>query len=114
MSFESHQLNSAMTEQPCSVRQFCTLKDVKINSSAFVMLNGNGLNISGDSARRFLAIELDSNSEDPESRNLDTEVFQDEVKRRRGELLAHVLTIWRYGRKARFKPEPNLNSKTRL
>ena len=105
MSFESHQLNSAMTEDPATIRNFGVLKNIKVNSKAFVMLNGNGLTISGDSARRFMHIELDAKTEDPESRALDTEGFQDEVKARRGELLVHVLTIWRYGRRARFKRE---------
>jgi hypothetical protein len=105
MTFESHQLNSAMTEDLATIRNFGALKNLKVNSKAFVMLNGNGLTISGDSARRFMHIELDAKIEDPESRELDTEVFQDRVRECRSELLAHLLTIWRYGRRARFSRE---------
>ena len=104
MSFESPQLESSMTERPCHVRVFGRLKDVPLNSSAFVVLTGNGLSVSGDTARRFpMVIELDAKMEDPESRDLDDEDLKDEIRDRRGELLAHMLTIWRYGRRTKLK-----------
>ena len=101
MNFHSPQLESAITERPCDVRQFGVLKNVTLNSSAFIMVNGNGLGVSGDTARRFpMAIELDAGVEDPESRRgLDVGAFKAEVRERRAELLAHALTIWRYGRR---------------
>jgi hypothetical protein len=98
-NFQSAQLESAITERPCRVRLLGKLKEAPLNSSAFVILTGNGLGVSGDTARRFpLIVELDAKIENPESRLLDAAAIRAEVKERRAELLATLLTIWRFGR----------------
>jgi len=70
---------------------------VPLNASAFVILTGNGLSVSEDLARRFIAVDFDAGTEDPEARTFTIDIRL-EVKRRRTELLAAMLTIWRWGR----------------
>jgi hypothetical protein len=70
---------------------------VPLNASAFVILTGNGLNVSEDLARRFLAVDFDARTEEPELRPFATDIRL-EVTQRRVELLAALLTIWRWGR----------------
>jgi hypothetical protein len=74
-----------------------------LNASAFIILTGNALSVSEDLARRFISIDLDPKVEDPESRSFKTDLLE-EVKRRRVELLAALLTIWRWGRTSDLKP----------
>ena len=52
-----------------------------------------------DLARRFITVELDPRTEDPEARQFTTDI-QAEVIARRMELLAAAVTIWRWGRVA--------------
>jgi len=68
-----------------------------LNSCAFVVLTGNGLTVSEDLARRLIEIELDPGIEDPETRPFKGDI-RSEVTSRRPELLAALLTIWRWGR----------------
>jgi len=68
-----------------------------LNASAFVILTGNGLTLSEDLARRFVAVEFDPRTENPEARSFGTDVRL-EVTARRSELLTALLTIWRWGR----------------
>lgn len=96
-AFKSDQLASAITERPSRVRNFGTLTMAAINTCALVILTGNGLTVTEDLARRFLAIELDARSEDPESRRFIGDIHS-EVITRRALLLAACLTIWRWGR----------------
>jgi len=96
-AFKSDQLASAITERPSRVRNFGTLTMAAINTCALVILTGNGLTVTEDLARRFLAIELDARSEDPESRKFIGDIHS-EVITRRVLLLAACLTIWRWGR----------------
>ena len=70
---------------------------VALNSSAFVVLTGNGLSVSEDLARRFITLDLDAHIEDPEARPFTSDILG-EVMQRRAELLAALLTIWRWGR----------------
>ena len=70
---------------------------VLLNASAFVIMTGNGLSVSEDLARRFIAVEFDPRTEDPEARPFKTDI-RAEVRERRTELLAALLTIWRWGR----------------
>ena len=97
MAFRSDLLASAITERPARVRILGKSEMVPLNATAFVILTGNGLSVSEDLARRFISIELDPRTEDPESRTFATDIRAD-VKRRRRELLAAALTIWRWGR----------------
>jgi hypothetical protein len=72
---------------------------VPLNASALVILTGNGLTVSEDLARRFVTVEFDPRTEDPEARSFTTDI-RAEVTERRAELLAALLTIWRWGRTA--------------
>ena len=89
--------------------KFTHIRFARNNDNA-PMLTGNGLSVSEDLARRFLAIELDARTEDPEARAFRGDIRAD-VKARRTELLAACLTIWRWGRQtADLKPGRPLGS----
>jgi hypothetical protein len=96
-AFKSDLLASAITERPARVRILGKSQMVPLNASALVILTGNGLSVSEDLARRFITVEFDPRTEDPEARSFATDI-RAEVTRRRSELLAAVLTIWRWGR----------------
>ena len=96
-AFKSDLLASAITERPARVRVLGRSQMVPLNATAFVVLTGNGLSVSEDLARRFIAVDFDPRTEDPETRNFETDI-RAEVTTRRTELLAAVLTIWRWGR----------------
>jgi hypothetical protein len=96
-AFRSNLLASAITERPARVRVLGRSQMVPLNPSAFVVLTGNGLTVSEDLARRFISIELDPRTEDPEARRFPNDVRAD-VARDRMKLLAAALTIWRWGR----------------
>ena len=95
-AFRSNLLASAITERPAQVRVLGRSQMVPLNASAFVILTGNGLSVSEDLARRFIAVDFDPRTEDPEARTFATEI-RIEVTERRTELLAALLTIWRWG-----------------
>lgn len=97
IAFKSNLLASAITERPARVRLLGRSQMVPLNASTFVILTGNGLTVSEDLARRFIAVELDPRIENPEVRSFTTDVLA-EVTARRSELLAALLTIWRWGR----------------
>jgi hypothetical protein len=94
---KSDLLASAITERPARVRLLGTSQMVQLNASSFVILTGNGLRVSEDLARRFIPIEFDARTEDPEARPFTSDIRL-EVTKRRAELLAALLTIWRWGR----------------
>ena len=96
-AFRSDLLASAITERPARVRVLGKSQMVPLNASAFVILTGNGLTVSEDLARRFLLVELDPRTEDPEARPFKTDI-RAEIRANRSELLAALLTIWRWGR----------------
>jgi hypothetical protein len=96
-ALRSNLLASAITERPAQVRVLGRSQLVPLNSSALVMLTGNGLTLSEDLTRRFIMIEFDPKMEDPESRAFTTDIRQ-EVKNRRIDLLGDALIIWRWGR----------------
>jgi hypothetical protein len=96
-AFKSDLLASAITERPARVRLLGRSQMVPLNATAFVILTGNGLTVSEDLARRFIAVDFDPRTEDPEARRFTTDV-RAEVTARRTELLAALLTIWRWGR----------------
>jgi hypothetical protein len=97
MALRSDLLASAMTERPARIRLLGQTRMVALNSAAFIAVTGNGLTISEDLVRRFLASELNAQCEDPELRDL-PRGFLAQIEERRAELLANVLTIWRWGR----------------
>jgi hypothetical protein len=97
VTLKSAALASALTERPAQVREFGKLDFITLNALAFVALTGNGLVLAEDLVRRFLSILFDARMEDPEQRRFEVSIL-DEVKLRRTELLAGLLTIWRFGR----------------
>ncbi len=97
LAFKSDLLASTITERPARVRLLGRSQMVPLNASAFVILTGNGLTVSEDLARRFVAVDLDPRTEDPEARSFATDI-RTEVTERRTELLSALLTIWRWGR----------------
>ena len=108
-NFRSDLLASAITERPGRVRLLGKSEMLPVNASALVLLTGNGLSLSEDLARRFLVVELDPGTEDPEARPFTTDILA-EVKSRRAELLAALLTIWRWGRMEKLSPGMPLGS----
>jgi hypothetical protein len=109
-AFRSDLLASAITERPARVRVLGKSQMVPLNASTFIILTGNGLTVSEDLARRFVTVEFDPRTEDPEARPFKTDIHA-EVKERRIELLAALLTIWRWGRIASdIKPGRALGS----
>lgn len=97
LTLGSDTLASVLTERPARVRLLGQTRMMRLNSTAFVAITGNGLTVTEDLARRFLCCELDARCEDPESRPF-RPGFLDEIRKRRAELLTSVLTIWRWGR----------------
>src|SRR5215217_8686995 len=98
-ALKSDLLASAITERPARVRLLGRSQMVPLNASALVILTGNGLTVSDDLARRFIAVEFDPRTEHPEARPFTTDIRL-QVRRRRKELLTALLTIWRWGRLA--------------
>jgi hypothetical protein len=109
-ALKSDLLASAITERPAKVRVLGKSQMVPLNPTAFVILTGNGLTVSEDLARRFITIDFDPRTENPEARKFETDIHV-EVRKKRKELLAAVLTIWRWGRiTADIKPGLPLGS----
>jgi hypothetical protein len=108
IALRSDTLASVLTERPARVRVLGETRMVPLNSTAFMAVTGNGLTVTEDLARRFIPCELDARCEDPELRPFPMG-FLDQIECRRTELLAAVLTVWRWGRqnattRARGKP----------
>jgi putative DNA primase/helicase len=90
-------LASVLTERPARIRPLGRTGMVALNSTAFIAVTGNGLNVSEDLARRFLVCELDAHCEDPEQRRFPADVLA-KIELERADLLSAALTIWRWGR----------------
>jgi hypothetical protein len=110
VTLRSASLESALTERPAKVRQFRTLDLTTLNALASVFVTGNGVLLAQDIVRRFIPTEFDARMEDPERRKFSGDIL-DDVAQRRPELLAALLTIWRFGRLADdIKPGKALGS----
>ena len=97
IALRSDAIASVLTERPARIRILGQTRMVPLNSTAFIAITGNGLTVTEDLARRFIACELDARCEDPESRPF-AAGFLDDVEDRRAVLLTALLTIWRWGR----------------
>jgi hypothetical protein len=97
----SPQLESCLTEPEVSVRVFGKLEMQDIRTTALLLVTGNGLQASGDSARRYIYPTLEPPVDDPEQRKY-APGFLDGIFARRKELLSDCLTIWRYGRQQKL------------
>jgi hypothetical protein len=98
-ALRSDTMASAITERPAYVRILGSSTSKALNPVTLVVVTGNGLVLSEDLARRFIAIELDAGVEDPEARDFRGDLLKD-VFEHRGALLRDALTIWRWGRNA--------------
>jgi hypothetical protein len=97
VALRSDTLASVLTECPARVRLLGQTRMVLLNSTAFIAVTGNGLTVTEDLARRFIHSTLDAQCEDPESRPF-AKGFLENITSRRADLMAAVLTIWRWGR----------------
>ena len=84
MVLRSDTLASALSERPSSVRPLGKTGTVMLNSTAFIVVTGNGLTVSEDLARRFVRCELDPQCEDPEARPIPSRIsWRDRTASRR-------------------------------
>jgi putative DNA primase/helicase len=90
-------LASALTVQAARIRQLGSSRMVLLNTTAFVVVTGNGLIIVEDLARRFLDCRLNAHCENPEQRPFKAG-FLKMIEENRPALLNDILTIWRWGR----------------
>ncbi|MFO0450515.1 MAG: hypothetical protein ACK52I_17960, partial [Pseudomonadota bacterium] len=97
-ALRSDALAAAITERPAVVRPLGQSATVPLNPTAWVAITGNGVTLSEDLARRFLTVELDAGTEDPETRPFVGDFLADTFAARSA-LLAAALTIWRWGRR---------------
>jgi hypothetical protein len=97
-------LASAISERPARVRILGRSEMMPLNPTALILITGNGLHVAEDLARRFITVELDPRSENPECREFKFDLRADIIARR-AELLAALLTIWRWGRMADSLPK---------
>jgi hypothetical protein len=105
----SNVLAQAITEGTIMTRLLGHTRMVRLNTHAFIAVTGNTVRISEDLARRFIVVELDAKCENPERRSFH-EDFSASIKEHRAELLAAVLTIWRWGRQTSLRPGVPLGS----
>ncbi|WP_159992640.1 hypothetical protein [Roseomonas sp. 18066] len=98
MSLKSDFLASVVAENPAAIRPLGHSKTIRVNSSALIIINGNGLAPSEDLARRMLITRLDAGVENPEARPFTSDLIE-ETKAKRADLLSAALTIWRWGRR---------------
>lgn len=103
-ALRSDLLASALTEKTARVRILGRSEMAQLNPTALVVITGNGLSVVEDLARRFITIELDAKTEDPETRRFPGDIRRD-VAARRDELMAAALTIWRWGRLVQDVPK---------
>jgi putative DNA primase/helicase len=101
-TLRSSTLASAITERPSRCRIMGTSKTVLLNTSAFIAVTGNGLNIGEDLCRRFINSAVDAGVENPELRKFEPG-FRQHILNARAELLTAALTIWRWGRQHDLK-----------
>jgi hypothetical protein len=93
----SETMASGLTERAARIRKLGSSQMVLLNTTALVVVTGNGLGIVEDLARRFLDLRLDAGCENPEQRYF-KEGFLESIRENRAALLTAILTIWRWGR----------------
>jgi putative DNA primase/helicase len=90
-------LASVLTERPACLRIMGRSWMVTILTAMIVLLDGNGLRVTLDQARRLLNVHLDPRCENPESRPFKPG-YLNSIKSQREELLSACFTILRWGR----------------
>jgi hypothetical protein len=102
-NLQSSTLASALTEDPAKVRILGQTKNILLNSSCFIAITGNGVEVAEDMAGRIIVVKLDARMENPGARKF-APGFLESIFAQRRELLAASLTIWRWGRQQSFLP----------
>ena len=106
IALQSDLLASALTETPAlALRPLGRSELLRLDTSGFVTVTGNGLTLAEDLVRRFVTVELDATHEDPEFRSFAGDLLVD-VRARRADLLGAALTIWRWGASEREAVDP--------
>jgi hypothetical protein len=95
-SLRSDTLASAVTEPKVQLRALGSSTPISIDCRSFIMITGNGVQVSEDLVSRFLFVELDARTGDPETRRMPAG-FLDSVAAERGQILNAALTIIRHG-----------------
>ncbi len=95
VALQSDLLASILTERLAAVRVLGRSEMVRLHTATFVMVTGNDLNLGEDLVRRFIVVDLDARTEDPEARPFTGDLLAD-AQTRRAELLAAALTVWRW------------------
>lgn len=95
-SLRSDTLASAVTEPKVQLRALGSSTPISIDCRSFIMITGNGVQVSEDLVSRFLFVELDARTGDPETRRMPAG-FLDKVAADRSQILREALTIIRHG-----------------
>jgi putative DNA primase/helicase len=93
-------LCSAVTEEQNDVRRLGHSHNVLVQAGATITATGNNLAIGRDMSRRVLLCTIDAGVERPEKRKFEGESIKKMFRRRRGELVAALLTVLRAARLA--------------
>ncbi len=97
ITLKSDLLASIMTEKNIRIRPLGSSKSVSIKSNAFVVITGNGVDLSEDLTRRFLISNLEAQTAVPEARPFKAG-FLEAISSERPKLLSACMTIMRWGR----------------
>lgn len=95
-TLRSDTLASGITEPQARLRPLGSSTTIAVMNRSFIVLTGNGLDLSEDLVSRFIGVDLDPRTDDPETRPMPGG-FLEGVKRDRATLLSDALTIVRYG-----------------
>jgi hypothetical protein len=96
-TLQSNLLAQCLSEEYIETRLLGKTEMRGIKSTALVTVTGNGTLLAEDLVRRFIACHLDSQLEEAYLREFEPG-FGKKLIRHKSELLAAVLTIWRWGR----------------
>jgi hypothetical protein len=105
----SNVLAQVLTENSVNTRPLGQSKMTPLTTNAFVVVTGNAVQLSEDLTRRFLIVDLDAKCENPELRKFDQR-FEALITANRSEIVAALLTVWRWGRRNRIEPGLPLGS----
>ena len=105
----SETMASGLTERAARIRKLGSSQMVLLNTTALVVVTGNGLCIVEDLARRFLDCRLNAYCENPEQRPFKPG-FLKMIEENRPALLSDILTIWRRGRLHPAEPALTIGS----
>ena len=103
-SLRSDTLASAVTEPRVQLRPLGSSTPIPADCRSFIIITGNGVHLSEDLVSRFMMVELDARTDDPETRKMPAG-FIERVAAERGQILLEAMTIIRHGEQ---NPYPGL------